>query len=81
MFPFFMRVTSARSPPPAGDVLIFNDQGILKNDALKLLEPVPTFGPRLNEVDDTSTKPCLAFRMTDADMVDDPQVRRLLRCQ
>lgn len=49
-----------------GDVLIFNDSSILKNDALKLLEPVCTFANSMEVPTSAVEKPLLVFRMMDA---------------
>lgn len=53
------------------DVIIFNERMMLQNEALKLLEPICTF---MNYVDiDQVEKPKLVFRISDADLVKDPE--------
>lgn len=54
------------------DRIIFNERMMLQNEALKLMEPICTFMNYLEDVE--IEKPKLFFRISDGDLVRDPQV-------
>jgi len=53
------------------DTIIFNERMMLQNEALKLLEPICTFMAYINL--EEIKKPKLYFRISDGDMVKNPQ--------